>query len=93
MQKIMEYTLNTSGATALDVPTGSTVLKADTIVEHLEVLKIWFLVPNDAASTEIRTFKVISTNQEITDNLGDITFISTCVDFGGITQWHIFEIN
>ena len=92
MQKIMEYTLDSSGTTELDVPTGATVLRADTIVEYNEVIKLWFLVPDDTAITEIRTFKIYSTNEEILESLVDLAFISTCVNFGGIAQWHVFEM-
>ena len=92
MQKILGYTLAISGSTAIDVPTGSTALKADTVVEVSETMKIWFLVPDTEAPTEPRTFKVVSTDEEITDNLVNLEFVSTCVDFSGITHWHVFEV-
>ena len=95
MQRIMQFTLNGIGTTELQVPVNSTVLKADSVVEAYEILKIWFLVPDDTAGTEVRTFRSISTDEEILGDLNSLNFISTCVDFGGvggITQWHIFEV-
>lgn len=92
MQTVLQYELTLgSGTQVLQVPTGSTLLRAKSRIESEKVL-LWFVCPDDGAATEERTFKTFKPGEAISDNLANLEYTGSYTNLSGESSWVIFEL-